>query len=121
MRYITVARTVKFEEMKPIIVEVDGMQIGVVKNNGKYYAYENTCAHQGGPACEGEVIGRMECMVSENGSITSEFVSKNNLVIACPWHCVEYDLASGICTADTNLRLRKFDVVVENDEIKIGF
>ncbi len=115
----TVSRIGEVQDRKAVIVKVDGINLGIIRFDGKYYAYENTCAHQGGPACEGEIIGRMECEVSEKGSILSEYVSSENFVVACPWHGVEYDLKTGVCTANSELALRSFEVVVDGNEIKV--
>ena len=103
----TISRINEIQDRKPVIVKVDGTVIGIIKDHDKYFAYENICAHQGGPACEGEVMGRMESEVSERGRITSEYVSKENLVVACPWHGVEYDLKTGVCTSNKELTLRR--------------
>ena len=42
------------------IVFVGDREIGVFKTGGEYYAYSNTCLHQGGPACEGLIIAKVE-------------------------------------------------------------
>ena len=42
------------------IVFVGDHEIGVFRHEGKYYAYSNFCLHQGGPACEGLTIAKVE-------------------------------------------------------------
>jgi nitrite reductase (NADH) small subunit len=115
----TVSKLSDFKNGKSVIVEVDGISMGIICHSGTFFAYENVCAHQGGPACEGEVMGQKEATVSERGSILDEYVSTKNIVVACPWHGVEYDLQTGTCNSDRKLALRKFDVVVDGDEIKV--
>lgn len=69
--------------------------------------------------CEGQVMGKMVGRVSPSGELLSEYVSNDNLVIACPWHGVEYDIKTGECDATSELRLRSFPVVVEGQEVKV--
>ena len=38
------------------IVTAGKREIGVFHKGGAFYAYSNTCLHQGGPACEGMMI-----------------------------------------------------------------
>src|SRR6476619_7970614 len=53
----------KVSEMKDgdrRIVFVGDQEIGVFRHEGQYYAYSNFCLHQGGPACEGLTIAKVE-------------------------------------------------------------
>lgn len=56
---------------------IDGREIAVFRVEGRLYALEGRCAHQGGPLGQGEVVG---------GFVT------------CPWHGWTYEVASGRCT-----------------------
>ena len=42
------------------IVFMGEHEIGVFKEKGEFYAYSNFCLHQGGPACEGLTIAKVE-------------------------------------------------------------
>ena len=35
------------------VITAGEVEIGVIRQGGKYYAYRNHCPHQGGPVCEG--------------------------------------------------------------------
>ena len=37
------------------LVQVDGTAVGVFNLDGEYYALQNTCPHQYGPVCRGNV------------------------------------------------------------------
>ena len=37
-----------------------GQEIGVFHWQGAFYAYQNLCVHQGGPACEGIIMHKVE-------------------------------------------------------------
>jgi hypothetical protein len=55
-----VAKASEFKEGDRRIVFDGDNEIGVFRNNGQFYAYSNFCLHQGGPACEGLTIARVE-------------------------------------------------------------
>lgn len=42
------------------IVEVKGIEFGIFKVNGQFYAWRNICPHAGAPVCIGKIceIGR---------------------------------------------------------------
>jgi nitrite reductase/ring-hydroxylating ferredoxin subunit len=97
----------------PKIVQVGTKHIGIYYYDKKFYAYENVCPHEGGPACEGITIGdtKFEMVQGETGY--REFLSEE-MNIACPWHGVEYGLKTGISRADKKLRLKRFRLTVKD-------
>ena len=115
---MTVAKVKDMEELKPQIVEVDGVSIGVFLFKGRYFAYRDTCPHQGGPSVEGETLGNTECEIMPNGR-RRVYVNVERVNIVCPWHGIEYDIETGVCRADKRMRLKHYDVVVEDDDVKI--
>lgn len=102
-----------------LIVEIDKTSIGIYKHEGEYFAYRNVCSHQGGPACEGDLLGNVESRVSPEGARLGEYQSSDKFNITCPWHGYEYDLKTGICRADKRFRLKSFEVVVEGNDLKV--
>lgn len=119
MDVVKVAKVSEISELEPLIVTVKNHVIGVLKFKGKYYAYENICAHQGGPALEGRILGRMTCDVSSSGKRLGDYHSEEKMDIICPWHGVQYDLETGICVADENFSLTSFRVVIQGGEVKV--
>jgi nitrite reductase/ring-hydroxylating ferredoxin subunit len=101
------------------IVTARGFDIGVLLHAGRFYAYENRCVHQGGPVCEGRVLGKVEAVLGTDKSLLSERFSETELHLICPWHGYEYDLATGECAVDRRRRLRRFEVVEKGDEIYV--
>jgi len=89
------------------------MKVAVYRFNEQYYAYANWCPHQGGPATEGIVVS------SVNASSQEDYAPSQSYCIACPWHGIEFDLQSGICLADSRMRIRSYKVVVEDDSVMI--
>jgi len=72
------------------IVTVGRRSIGVFRIGDRFYGIRNRCPHQGGPLCLGRVLGDAVAKVPGDAE-----VSKSVLLLACPWHGWEYDLATG--------------------------
>jgi nitrite reductase (NADH) small subunit len=115
-KLVKVGKRSEFTELKPIFVELDGTSVAVYQFHGMYYAYANQCPHQAGPACEGTVVGNTEAEILGEG-LVREYTSKDNMNIVCPWHGVEFDLATGGCRADPRYRLRSFEVITHDDSV----
>ena len=47
------------------IVPNGNYEIGVYRVNGDLFAYQNVCPHQGGPACEGLLMAKVEEVIAE--------------------------------------------------------
>ena len=90
---------------------IDGKtEIGVYRLKGKLYAYLNLCPHQGGPACEGMLIAKVE--EDLNPDMTSNGLKFNDdeIHIVCPWHGFEFKVETGEHAGDPKWKLRKFEV-----------
>jgi nitrite reductase (NADH) small subunit len=119
MKLHAVAKTSDITELEPFIVTVENTTIGIYRFNGKYYAYENECAHEGGPVMEGTIVGDPECKLSPEGKKLGESYSETKMDIVCPWHGTPYDIKTGICRSDSRKRLVSHEIVVQGDEVKV--
>jgi len=63
---------------------------------GELHAYDGVCPHACGPIGQGAIEG-------------------NNLV--CPWHAWEYDCRTGVNDYNDAVRLTKFPVKTQGDDI----
>lgn len=92
----------KINEIKPgegKLIEVEDHEIALFNCEGSYYAIDNTCTHQGGPLCEGDLEG--------------------NKVI-CPWHGAEFDVKTGnVVAPPAEESVKSYRVEVDGDSIKI--
>ncbi len=52
MAEVIVAKTSDFDDPGRKVFDVDGMEVGVFKLGGEFYAWENRCPHLDGPACQ---------------------------------------------------------------------
>lgn len=79
-----------------LVVDVADKTIGIFRVDGRLYAWENTCAHQGGPVCQGKIIPRVTELIDDGGESRGFAFDDSRLHIVCPWHGFEYDIKSGV-------------------------
>ena len=77
-------------------VNVNGNEVGLFNCDGKVYAIENNCAHQGGPLSEGTLSGT---------------------IVTCPWHNWKFDVTTGDSPVVPTANVNTFEAKVEDDEI----
>jgi nitrite reductase/ring-hydroxylating ferredoxin subunit len=100
------------------IVTAGKREIGVFLKDGAFYAYSNTCLHQGGPACEGMMIQNVVDVIDKDRHYQGQTYGDETHFV-CPWHGYEYDLKTGECIGDRKLKLRKYEVVKRGEEIYV--
>ena len=110
VRDLYIADASEFEEGDCRVVVRQGLEIGVYRVEGDFYAYENLCPHQGGPVCRGKVIKKVEELLGQNRTSLGLTYSEEQTHIVCPWHGYEYNVKTGIHPGDSTVRLRKFKV-----------
>ena len=50
MSEINIGTVTSFDDPSRRVIEIAGIQVGVFRLDGEFYAYENKCPHLGGPA-----------------------------------------------------------------------
>jgi|SRR3569833_2233162 nitrite reductase/ring-hydroxylating ferredoxin subunit len=100
------------------IVTAGKREIGIFHKDGAFYAYSNTCLHQGGPACEGMMIQNVVDVIDKDHTYQGQTYGDETHFV-CPWHGYEYDLKTGECIGDRKLKLRKYEVVKRGEEIYV--
>ena len=97
--WITVAQDGELKPGARKVIDVDGSQIVVFNLEGKYYAIEDVCTHDGGQLTGGEVEGDQ---------------------IICPRHGARFCIRTGAAlTAPAYEATATFPVRIENGEIQI--
>jgi nitrite reductase/ring-hydroxylating ferredoxin subunit len=114
---VLVAETSGLTEGKRRIVPFGNTEVGIYRLNGRLYAYENRCAHQGGPACEGLLMPKVEERLARDKTYEGMCFNYDEWHIVCPWHSWEYDLFTGEFVVDRKVRLKKYRVVEEDGGI----
>lgn len=116
MTRVRVAEAAAFEPGAKRIIDTNRGEIGVFNVDGDYYAISNTCAHQGGPLCEGAVLEDVTAEFEGVGERVTETFTEEK-VVKCPWHGWEYHLDSGDLAGDDKVSLPTYAVVEEDGEI----
>lgn len=99
------------------VVNVNGRQLGVFHIKGKLYALPNICPHMTGPVCEADILtGSLRA--SEETGWKPEWVHDGE-VIVCPWHGLEYHVPTGQCLAYQHIRIRRYKVTTEGDDVVV--
>ena len=114
-----VAQTSELQEGGKKVIEVEGNKIGVYRKNGKLYAYKNFCPHQGGPACEGIMVGKVEAVLAGDKTLVKERFSDTVTHMVCPWHGWEYNLETGVSVSDRKVSLKKYEVVEQGGAVYV--
>src|SRR5579864_556935 len=114
-----VGKLTEFKDGDRRIVFVGDHEIGVFREHGTFYAYSNYCLHQGGPACEGLTIAKVEERIMPDKTSKGLYFSDTELHFVCPWHGYEYDIKTGECVSDRRLKLRKYEVFQKGDEVYV--
>lgn len=96
---------------QPKIVSLQGKEIGVFFEGGRYFAVLNYCPHFGAPICRGMVSGAVVC--DEDGKPSYDH---SRPVLRCPWHRWEFDMETGRALAPIKERIKTYEVRVEGDE-----
>jgi nitrite reductase/ring-hydroxylating ferredoxin subunit len=114
-----VAKASEFTDGDRRIVFVGDHEIGVFRHEGQYYAYSNFCLHQGGPACEGLTIAKVEERLRPDKTSQGLYFSDTEMHFVCPWHGMEYDMKTGECVSDRKMKLKKYQILQKGDEVYV--
>lgn len=77
---------------------VEGRTIALFRTSDGFFATDNTCPHRGGPLAEGDLMGNE---------------------IVCPWHLWGFDVTTGICTGNADIRVAVHEVRIEDDRVMV--
>ncbi|MDP9238613.1 MAG: non-heme iron oxygenase ferredoxin subunit [Chloroflexota bacterium] len=79
--------------------EVDGKRIALCNVNGRFYAIDDVCTHDGGSLDQGELEGEL---------------------VECPRHGAKFDVTDGRPVTLPAVRpVKTYKVQVEGDEVKV--
>lgn len=114
---IFVGKTSEFNEGDRKIVANGKGEIGVYFVKGDWFAYQNFCPHQGGPACEGLTMAKVEAIIADDKTSRGMRFNHDEMHIVCPWHGWEFKMVDGVSSADKKFSLKRYDVEVRGDEV----
>lgn len=92
--FVRVASVDEIPQGRGKAMEVRGRRLAVFHTrDGKFYAIDNACRHQGGPLADGELDGH---------------------TVFCPLHGWAYDITTGECLEDSERSVERFEIKVED-------
>ncbi|GAB3677177.1 Rieske (2Fe-2S) protein [Salinisphaera aquimarina] len=93
-----------------LVVDAGDKTVGVFRVDGRLVAYENRCAHMGGPICQGLIVPAVREKLNEAGQLGGSEFDESDMHIACPWHGYEYSLKTGRHAGKKSIGLRPVPV-----------
>src|SRR3954468_8258771 len=120
MREVNVGPASSFSDPGRKLIESGGVEVGVFKLGGEFFAYENVCPHIGGPACQGKIIAKVEESVQPDRTSTGMEFSKTKMNVVCPWHGFEFDIRTGRHHGNARYRLKSIKVRVEDGAVIVS-
>lgn len=102
-----------------LLISIDGLQVGIFRFRGALYAYENVCAHQGGPACQGRIVDGVEENLKPDRRSAGLRFNANDPHVVCPWHGFEYRITTGEHPGVLTVRLKRFVVEEEQETVYV--
>lgn len=76
----------------------DGSELALFRSADKYFAIENFCPHKGFPLADSRIYGE---------------------TVECDLHGYKFDLNDGRCYTKPSCSIESYDVVIEDDWIKV--
>lgn len=116
-----VGSTADVPEGGRLVVDAGDKTVGVFRVEGRLYAYENTCPHQGGPVCQGLVIPAVNEVLDQQGASTGFAFNEGDMRIVCPWHGFEFSIRTGCHPAAQQIRLLPVNVEEQDGVIYVSF
>lgn len=115
---VRVADDAEFEDGDHRLVDVNGVEVGVIKTDGKYYALRNQCPHDGGPVCTGNVHQELVGEFQDIGKRVEQ-VYDDTPIVSCPWHGWPFRLETGEHIGDPSIQVPVYNVVVEDETVYV--
>lgn len=90
----------EFNDKSHKVIKLVGRPVGIIKReDGSFLGIEASCKHQG-------------------ADLLADY--RGGMIAVCPRHKWEYDLESGQCLNHESLPLRKYQVIVEGNDVMIS-
>ncbi len=99
MPFVTVARVEDVPPGTVAQVRAGEEELALANVANEFYATQGQCIHLQGPLGDGELEGPF---------------------VVCPWHGWRYDVRTGLNDFDHAIRLRTYEVRVEDGEVQVA-
>lgn len=96
------------------LVQLGGRSVGLFNVDGTLHALADRCPHRGAPLCSrGAVVNAVTA--GPEGVTLSDHLA----LVRCPWHKWDFEIATGRCPVDDRMRVRRYRVEIDEDEIVV--
>jgi 3-phenylpropionate/trans-cinnamate dioxygenase ferredoxin subunit len=100
MPFVTVARVSDTAPGTISVHEIGDVRIALCNVNGRFYAIDDVCTHDGGPLDQGELDGNL---------------------VECPRHGARFDVTDGRAVVLPAVRpVKTYKVEVEGEDVKVS-
>lgn len=101
------------------VIVADGVEIGIFKVDGAFYAWRNDCPHQGGPICQGKLMKGVEERLDADRRSLGIHYKDDVLNVVCPWHGYEFNVRTGRHAGLSVIKLAGYPVTLRGGEIYV--
>jgi nitrite reductase/ring-hydroxylating ferredoxin subunit len=98
------------------VVRLGRVEVGVFNVGGTFHALPNICPHQFGPLCAGGVHGTTACSAETGWRFAWV---RDGEIVTCPWHGIEFDIATGRSLSSPRLRVRTYPVRLVDGQVTV--
>lgn len=98
------------------MLSIGERRVGLFRIDGELHALADRCPHRAAPLCSAGSVVR-DIALGDGRQVE---VAPTARLVRCPWHKWDFDVASGRCTVDPKLRVRRYRVTVERDAIVVS-
>lgn len=117
-RRVSVGRHETLKAKERHVFDIDGVSVGVYFVGDEIRAWLNLCPHSGGPVCQGKYVARtLQAVDEQSRKSLGLTLSKDSMMIVCPWHGYEFDVLTGVHPVDSKSRLRPIPVDLVDGEV----
>jgi nitrite reductase (NADH) small subunit len=96
------------------MLDLGGHRVGLYRVGDALHALADRCPHRGAPLCSN---GRtVRGVYLSDGSPTRGAEPAH---VRCPWHKWDFDIATGRCLVHPDMRVRRYRVTVEDDDVVV--
>jgi nitrite reductase/ring-hydroxylating ferredoxin subunit len=120
MTDINIGSAAEFDDPGRKIIDANGVEVGVFKLAGEFFAYLNVCPHIGGPACQGKIIAKVDEVISADRTSMGLKFSKTQINVVCPWHGYEFDIRTGSHPGNPRIQLARVKVEVQGGDVVLS-
>jgi 3-phenylpropionate/trans-cinnamate dioxygenase ferredoxin subunit len=97
------------------MLAIGDRRVGLLSIDGQLHALADRCPHRAAPLCSAGQLVR-DVALDDAGRVA---VAASARLVRCPWHKWDFDVASGRCVVDPQLRVRRYPVTVEDGEVVV--